>query len=73
MLSFILTFSPDEFQSKSFAKMNTLLSAIIKILCQQFFFLGGEGDGRHDVSVVRLSDVKGKNIICLMPTKPAEV
>jgi len=30
MLSFILTFSPDECQSNSFEKMNTLLSAIFK-------------------------------------------
>jgi len=30
MLSFVLTFSPDECQSKSFEKMITLLSAIFK-------------------------------------------
>jgi len=29
-LSFILTFSPDECQTKSFENMNTLLSAIFK-------------------------------------------
>jgi len=32
LLSFILTFSSDEYQTKSFEKMNTLLSAIFKIL-----------------------------------------
>jgi len=32
MLSFILLFSPDECQSKSFEKMNTLLSAIFEIV-----------------------------------------
>jgi len=31
MLSFILTFFPDECQMKSFEKMNTLLSAIFKV------------------------------------------
>jgi len=30
---FLLTFSPDECQSKSFEKMNTLLSAIFILFC----------------------------------------
>jgi len=29
LLSFLLTFSPDECQSKSFENMNTLLSAVV--------------------------------------------
>jgi len=35
-----------------------------------FFLFGGGGWAR---SVVRLPNVKGKNIIALLPTKPAEV
>jgi len=36
-------------------------------------FLGGWEGGHWTRSVVRLSDVKGKNIIGPLPTKPAEV
>jgi len=47
MFSFILTFSPEECQSKSFEKINTLLSAIFKFcitknlfkFCNLLFFL----------------------------------
>jgi len=38
MLSFILTFSPDECQSKSFEKMNTLLTAIFKFCTTKNLF-----------------------------------
>jgi len=42
----------------------------LKYYASNFFFWGGEGRTR---SVVRLTDVKGKNIIGPLPTKPAEV
>jgi len=38
MLSFLLTFSPDECQSKSFEKMNTLLSTIFEFCTTKNLF-----------------------------------